>query len=66
MDIIPTPKRNIIMDATLLSSLMSCGRFLICDTIISYVRERQIQFVEVGQPNSQDSRSILQTQDKWI
>jgi hypothetical protein len=27
MDIIPTAKKNIIMDATTLSSLMSCGRF---------------------------------------
>jgi hypothetical protein len=27
MDIIPTPKKNIIMDATTLSSLMSCGRY---------------------------------------
>jgi len=27
MDIIPTPKKNVIMDATTLSSLMSCGRY---------------------------------------
>jgi hypothetical protein len=27
MDIIPAPKKNIIMDATILSSLMSCGRY---------------------------------------
>jgi hypothetical protein len=27
MDIIPTPKKNIIMDATVLSSLMSCARY---------------------------------------
>jgi PD-(D/E)XK nuclease superfamily len=27
MDIIPSPKKNVIMDATTLSSLMSCGRF---------------------------------------
>jgi hypothetical protein len=27
MDIIPAPKKNVIMDATLLSSLMSCGRY---------------------------------------
>ena len=27
MDIIPSPKKNVIMDATSLSSLMSCGRF---------------------------------------
>lgn len=26
MDIIPTPKTNIIMDSQILSSLMSCGR----------------------------------------
>jgi hypothetical protein len=26
-DIIPTPKKNVIMDATTLSSLMSCGRY---------------------------------------
>ena len=27
MDIIPSPKKNIIMDATMLSSLMSCARY---------------------------------------
>lgn len=27
MDIIPAPKKNVIMDATTLSSLMSCGRY---------------------------------------
>ena len=27
MDIIPQPKKNVIMDATMLSSLMSCGRY---------------------------------------
>jgi len=27
MDIIPSPKKNVIMDATTLSSLMSCGRY---------------------------------------
>ncbi len=27
MDIIPTPKKNVIFDATVLSSLMSCGRY---------------------------------------
>ena len=27
MDIIPTPKKNIIFDATVLSSLMSCARY---------------------------------------
>jgi hypothetical protein len=27
MDIIPEPKKNVIMDATSMSSLMSCGRF---------------------------------------
>lgn len=27
MDVIPEPKKNIIMDATTLSSLMSCGRY---------------------------------------
>lgn len=27
MDIIPTPKKNVILDATSLSSLMSCGRY---------------------------------------
>jgi len=27
MDIIPTPKKNVIIDATSLSSLMSCGRY---------------------------------------
>jgi hypothetical protein len=27
MDIIPTPKKNVIMDATMLSSLMSCARY---------------------------------------
>jgi len=28
MDIIPTPKKNVIMDATTLSSLMSCARYM--------------------------------------
>lgn len=28
VDIIPTPKKNVIFDATMLSSLMSCGRYL--------------------------------------
>lgn len=27
MDIIPTPKKNVILDATMLSSLMACARF---------------------------------------
>lgn len=27
IDVIPTPKKNVIMDATTLSSLMSCGRY---------------------------------------
>jgi hypothetical protein len=52
MDIIPSPKKNVIMDATTLSSLMSCGRY--------YDLRFNHRFVPIhGKSNSLEIGSLL-------